>query len=157
MAKDIFNRESSVLGGAFAADMVRVTFPGLAGGMAEIGVLLQRLSIVYQQNVQMLYELGNPKGYFVAGRAAGQGQIARVIGPTHISLAFYQKYGDVCKAADNSLQIALRTGCDKLLPPATLTLRHVVLTAVNWDVAAADMIINTNAQLMFLALEYAHS
>lgn len=158
--KDLFQREIGEFGGAFTADMTRVTFPALAGGSegSETGLLMQNLQISYTQNVQRLYELGSNKTYYTGGRANGTAAAARVIGPAIVTAEFYRTYGDVCNAGTNTLQISLGVGCSGGTttqgPRLVLVMNHVIIVAANWAVTAADMIINEQVNMMFAALQY---
>lgn len=158
--KDIFQREVGEFGGAFTADMTKVTFPALGGGGegSETGLLMQNLNVTYAQNVQRLYELGSNRTYYTGGRANGTAAAGRVIGPAIISAAFYSTYGDVCKAGTNTLQVSLGAGCSgadvTTGPGLALVMNHVIVVNVSWAVAANDMIINEGINMMFAALQY---
>lgn len=157
---DIFQREVGEFGGSFTADMTRLTFPALVReGGSEIGLLMQNVGINYQQNVQRLYELGSNRIYYVAGRTAGNAAIGRVIGPAVLTRAFYETYGDVCRAGSNVMQLSMQAGCGSGAGSTTgetlaIVLRFVVLLATSWNLAAADMIINEGGQMLFSSLEY---
>ncbi len=113
MATDIFNRSTVNYGGSFAADGARVTFAGGGAlqGNANPGLLVQRMTFAYQQQVTRLYELSSNTIYYVGGRTAGDASMDRVLGPKALSQAFYAAYGDICNAASNTLQASLNAQC----------------------------------------------
>jgi hypothetical protein len=171
MAKDIFSREGTQFGGAFAADGGLISFAIGAGGGAPsssltrsaggVGLLMQDLSFNYQQAVTRIYELGTAKTFYVAGRAQGQATCGRILGPRGVQTAFYGKYGDVC-SPDNILDFSADTSCDRpASTPATPTdqrayrfhMTGVVITSIGITVRANDMIINEQLQMFFASLE----
>lgn len=166
---DIFNRNTDFFGGSFAADQGFITFPRLLqGGVAvgaNIGLLIQRLAMTYQQQVTRLYEVGRPAIYYVGGRTNGDAGIDRVIGPRTLSDAFYTTYGDICRARTNTLDFTVQNGCGEAgfaqntagpfnFGFVAYTAHFCVITTVGVNVAAADMIINESLRLMFSSLLY---
>lgn len=168
---DIFNRNTDFFGGSFAADQGFVTFPRLLDGAnavgADVGLLIQRLAMSYQQQVTRLYEVGRPAIYYIGGRTTGNAGIDRVVGPRSIANAFYQTYGDICQARSNSLDFTITNGCGETGTPQSGTnfglgfvsyvAHFVIITTVGVNVAAADMIINESVQMMFSSLLYTTS
>jgi hypothetical protein len=176
--KDFFSRKTDIFGGAFSSDSARVTFPnvgGVAGQFtANVGLLIQNLSMGYSQQVTRLYEVGTPAIYYVGGRTSGEGNISRIVGPRLITSAFYEKYGDVCQAATNSLQFAASTGCgakgstqsiegaqnsftqnpNGVQGAAEFTAYFVVITQLQLTVNAENVVIGENLAYMFSSLEY---
>ncbi len=152
---DIFNRVTDVFGGSFASDSARLTFPALAGGGSEVGMLVQNMTSRYTQMVNRLYELGSNAVYYVSGRTSGDMSVARIVGPRKISAAFYQTYGDVCRARSNSLHFSMVTGCgDQLNERASFTLHFVVINSVTVGMTAGDMLINESLAAMFSSFLY---
>lgn len=166
---DIFGRQSDVFGGSFAADQGSITFPAIesagANVGADVGLLIQQMTMAYQQQVTRLYEVGRPAIYYVGGRTNGNAGIQRVVGPRTISQAFYQTYGDMCRAARNTLDFAVGNGCGfggdqaNFLQRGIVSFRahFAVITSVDVSVAAANMTINESVQLMFSSLQYSSS
>jgi len=150
MATDVFSREVSY-GGAFSADGVEITFTGFTAGM-----LVQNIQWQYQQAVTRLYEVGSPDLYLVAGRTQGQCTVARVLGPTPILPSFYESYGDVCNAEDNSLDFSAVAACGTnggaSAESMIWSMHHVVLVQIGGSVSAQDMIINESMVFMYLWL-----
>ena len=157
---NIFGRASQTLGGVFLADYGKISF-----GAAVSSALVQNVNFTFRQTVNRLYELGNSGGvgdetnvYYVGGRQEGNLTIGRVIGPSHDVSDFYCKFGCVCKATENNLILDLGQG-DCLGQPCSAApragdilsykLEQCVITQVGVTVAAQDMLINENVQLMF--------
>lgn len=161
---DIFNRNTNTFGGSFAADDAYITFPALfdaatgASVGADIGLLIQRLQMSYQQQVTRMYEVGRAAIYYVGGRTNGDIGVDRVIGPKAISQNFYRTYGDMCRARSNTLNFSLESGCgfsesgQRAL--VDYTCHFCVVTTVGVNVAAADMIVNESIRIMFSSLTY---
>lgn len=155
---DLFGRFADAYGGAFSADAARVTFssdPGLLGTSGGVGMLTQQLSFNYQQQITRIYELGSNLSFYVAGRTQGNLSIGRVIGPRPVAVAFYQKYGNVCNAATNHLDIEMSTGCRQIGDFAQqyrFSLKFCVISSIGVSVASQDMLINEQLQVMFASL-----
>lgn len=159
---DIYNRSGNQFAGSIAADAARVVFSGVgdllgtgtaAGG---VGLLTQSLQISYMQQVSRIYEIGTPYTYLVAGRAQGQLGMGRVVGPRKISQAFYRKFGDVCNAATNNINLEAAAGCapdGNAAAELAFQLKTVVLTSIALSIAAQDMVINEQVGAMFISLE----
>ena len=162
---EVFTRTQLDCGGSMSADHGVMT---LSGGLSP--VLMQSVGLQYAQQVTRIYELGElgetANMYYVGGRSQGNCSIAQVVGPPTQLAAFFERYGDVCMACCNSIQLALDnscedTGCGTLEPPdegdsggANMTLNFVVLTQIGLAVAAQDLIISQQNQLMFSGLDY---
>jgi len=161
MSRDVFNRNSDTFGGAFSAEQATLTFPRITDGSADIqlgadvGLLVQRLQLSYQQQITRLYEVGQPRIYYVGGRTAGEVSIERVIGPKTITAAFYQTYGDICAADGNTVHMELTSGCDTTsMSTVSYECYFCVITTVGVGVTSADMLINESLRLMFSSLIY---
>ena len=150
---DIFGRSDADFGGAIAADTTTVKFSDLD----QPGLILQQVNLTYAQNVSRLYGLEDGKVYYVAGRTEGQAGAQQILGPKGSASLFYEKFSDVCNAEGNQIQLAASGGC-----PAEggrggtngfkLTLHSPVITSVNLEVRADNMIINTGLQMIFVSL-----
>lgn len=148
-ATDIFNRDSSVYGGSFAADKATMTFSGVAQG--AVGQLIQNVQVSYQQQITKLYEVGSPQVYFVGGRTTGQGNLGRVIGPASVQEAFYTKYGDICQIQNNMLNFNFAGSCatGTANTGANYTCGLVCINTVGFNAAAQDMLVNEQVGFMF--------
>ncbi len=142
MANDIYNRQVG-FGTPLAADSTRLIIPGLNGE----DMLVQNFSAVYQQNVNRIWEVGSFKTYFIAGRTQGSMTIKRIIGGQGISSAFVKQYADVCNM--NNMAITFDAGCNSTAATGTLNFEKVVITSIAYSVAAADMMINEDFNLLF--------
>lgn len=152
---DVFTRTEVDFGGAMhAQNGVIVPVNGLSG------VLMQNIQLSYQQQVTRLYELGNrgarTKVYYVGGRANGSMGAAHVVGPGVAMKAFYDNFGDVCKAINNTCVVDLAPNiCDgQGQAGAKYTCKYCVLVSIGVSVAAQDFVVNENSQLMFSGLEF---
>lgn len=148
MPADIFGRESSTFGGAFAADAATMTF---AGAGANSGTLVQTVNISYQQQIQKLYEVGSNQIYHVGGRTQGTGSIGRIIGPKQLGPLLYGVYGNICNVGQNTLQFTFQANCQGSTT-VTYTCHLVLVTALGFNLQAVDMMINEQVQFMFSGL-----
>lgn len=157
---DIFGRTGTSIAGVFTADNARMSF---GGGVPT--ALIQNFNATYAQNITRLYEINtNNKDvfvYYVGGRTSGQLGIARVIGPASLIGAFYQAFGNVCNAKNNTLDFALsQADCSQTRQAnrggaaARYIVKFCVLAQVGITVGAQDMIINEQGQMIFSNLEY---
>jgi len=165
---DLFGRFADAYGGAFSADAARITFatdPNLilgsgvsAGGAGQsggVGMLTQQLSFSYQQQITRIYEIGTNYSFYIAGRTQGNLSVGRCIGPRPVSVAFYRKYGDVCQAATNHLDVEMATGCSSIgafNQAYSFSLKFCVIMSIGVSISAQDMMINEQLQLMFASL-----
>ncbi len=167
---ELFTRTEVDFGGAMHAQMGIIT---PKNGLS--GVLMQNIQLNYAQQVTRLYELGNAGGktkvYYVGGRAQGTMSVAHVVGPGVSIKAFYDNFGDVCKAGTNTCELnltpnicgvgaasaAIAGGAAAAAVGATrvkYTVKYCVLISVGVSVSAQDFVVNENSQLMFSGLEF---
>jgi len=154
---EIFERTATALNGVFSADTGRLAF---AGGVTS--TLVQNLNATYTQSVVRLYEIGNINQqisniYYVGGRSAGQAGIGRIVGPSALLGAFYQKFGNVCNAATNGISFTLQQAdCrpNGANAQVSYNCKFCVITQIGFGVQAMDMLINENSAIMFSGLEY---
>jgi len=150
---DVFTRTEVGFGGAMhAQNGIIVPANGLTG------VLMQNIGINYQQQVTRLYELGTrgkmTNVYYVGGRANGSMSAAHVVGPGVSMKAFYDNFGDVCKANTNTIVLDLAPNICDGQAQAKYTMKFCVLVAIGVSVAAQDFVVNENSQLMFSGMEF---
>jgi len=148
---DVFGRNVE-LGTGFKADGAKIKF---AGKECADGLLIQNISIQYQQQVNRLYEVGCPQVYLIAGRTQGTISMARVIGPKGIMVDFYEEYGNPCN--DRDLEIDLSPGMCEKASNSAITAKKAIITSIGISVAANDMLINEQMQWMFVTLESGQS
>lgn len=149
---EIFARSSTKLAGAFSADLGRLSF-----GTGVSTALVQNVNATYMQNVTRLYEVGTAdfgsNVYYVGGRTQGSLAIARVIGPSSVLQQYYQKFGNVCRAKTNTIELVFDPlDCDGAM--AVYSCKYCVIVQIGVSVAAQDMVVNENSQLMFSSMEY---
>lgn len=165
---DIFSRENDTFNGSFAADGAAITFPqfstngGISTDRGGAGLMVQNLNVQYSQVITKVYELGTNNTYYIGGRSQGGMGLSRIIGPRPIQLAFYQKFGDVCDAATNNIDLLVKAGCPtsdteegQVLQQgviSTYSSKFCVIQSIGMSVAAMDMVINEQLQLMFGSL-----
>lgn len=165
---DLFARTEVDFGGAMHAQNGIVTpTKGLTG------VLMQNISLSYQQQVTRLYELGTygrkTKVYYVGGRASGTMSTGHVIGPGVSMALFYANFGDVCKAGTNSFTLDLTPNMCGTVPGtgsvvsttgvpqavrAKYECKYCVLVGIGIGVGAQDFVVNESSQLMFSGLDF---
>lgn len=153
---DVFTRTEVDFGGAMHAQngIIVPTANGLSG------VLMQNIQLSYQQQVTRIYELGNrgakTKVYYIGGRSQGTMGAAHVVGPGVSMKLFYDNFGDVCKAQNNTCVIDLAPNicATNATARAAYTAKYCVLVSLGVSVAAQDFVINENSQLMFSGLEF---
>lgn len=177
---DVFSRSNDSYKGSFAADGAAITFPqfgmvgnagigglaaaGGAGALAAqpggAGLLVQNINLQYSQVITKVYELGTNNIYYIGGRTQGGMGMSRIIGPRPIQVSFYTKFGDICDAATNNIDISVRTGCPttdgqsagSTTQQSTWSAKFCVIQSLGMGVAAMDMVINEQLQLMFGSL-----
>ena len=167
MTVDVFGRKTDIYGGGFAADQAYVSFPDILDSGGQIGLLIQQLTMQYQQQITRLYEVGHEAIYYVGGRTAGEIGIDRIIGPKAISKAFYDKFGDLCQAKGNTLDVALGVGCEGtgntsadttgsggIAKMASYSAHMCVITSIGISVRAENMLINESLRIMTSNLQY---
>lgn len=150
---DIFLANGAQLGGAFSAELAKLSFGGTVSN-----ALVQNVNATYVQNVTRLYEVGNnatgkTNVYYVGGRTQGTLGIGRVLGPTTTIGAFYDKFGKVCNARTNNISLTFDPlSCDGGF--GEYLMAGCCLTQVGVSVAAQDMIVNEQSQMIFASMEF---
>jgi len=154
---EIFHRRTT-FGGGFNAITAKVLFSGFRTGLA-----FESVNVSYNQQLVRIFDLDGNAGntYLVAGHAMGRANISRTIGPRALSDAFYTRYGDVCRAAENVLAIAADVGCDsnsaanrQFSGSVDLRLNGVVIDGITIGLNAQDPIIRQSMSLTFISLEH---
>lgn len=163
-AAEVFTRTEVGYGGSMTSQYGLLT-PN--GGLT--GVLMQNLNLSYAQQVTRIYEIGKAGAggagamtnmYYISGRAAGQINVAHIIGPAGAMTTFYNNFSDVCKAVSNSVQLKLasnfcaNSGNQAGAAPAsiTYTAKYCVLTQLGLAVTAQEFIINESSSMMISGL-----
>jgi hypothetical protein len=151
-------------GGAFRAQrgIILSQVPGLDG------ILMQNINISYNRPVQRIYELGiagQPVNfYYIEGRPQGTMTVAHVIGPGKDMAKYYEQFGNVCKAGENTIALSLTPnmclpgqGSQAKIPSMNIYATNCVLMAVGISTTADNLIINENSQLMFNTLKISYN
>jgi len=143
---DIFGRDSMV-GEPFSADDTELVFKGAKAQT----MVVQQLSIAYQQAITRLWEIGSTKQYFVAGHQQGSANMARVVGPQAIASDFMTQYGDVCKIYENHITFIVKGDCSTV--GGRLHVTGVVITQVAYTVKAQDMVVSESVDMLLVKVE----
>lgn len=146
---EVFQTAVSEFGGAFAAQGARLTF----GGVGTAGLVTQSVSGNFNQTFSLLYELQARRVYYVAGRTEGTVGIQRVVGPRSLLAAYYERYGNVCRAAGNLIDFSVENTCEADVN-AAYRAKYCVITSLQWAASSQDMVVNEGTSLRYSALEY---
>jgi hypothetical protein len=151
MATDMFSN-TVTYGGSFSADGASIQFDKTG----YTGLLVQNLQGQYMQNVTRLYDVTSTDVVLVSGRTQGQGGMSRVMGPSALAAAFFERYGNVCYADANSLTVTADADCSGGGQTDTieLVMSGVVINSYGFSVAAQDMVMNEQLGFVFLWMEY---
>jgi len=148
---DVFSRTSSAIGGAMSADLTKLTFAGDTSN----GLIVQQISVSYQQQITRLYALESGKIYFVAGQTSGAFQCQHIVGPNGIASDFYALYGNVCNNSP-AVNLSMTTGCQASDSGerAKVKLSNLVISGINITAQAQNMIIYSGFDATFVAMEF---
>jgi hypothetical protein len=159
---DMFGQDT-VFGGAFKANLAKMTFSGDGASDGGLGVLVQNVRSDYRQQVSRLWELGNgSKTYFVVGRSMGDLTVARIVGPAAIAIDFVTKFSNPCSVDKNTIHINptpgyCAPGGNGLVANGVAFIgrlyHNCLITSLALQLAAADMLIQEQVALMFTSLE----
>jgi hypothetical protein len=158
---DIFNRSIGKVAGAFSADDAILTFNGVRGLASDIPLLVQNLSVAYQQPVTMLFDMSSNDVVWTRGRATGQGSIGQIYGPAKLQNTFLELYGDVCRVDQNLIEFTISGNCRttgsaaanaNFLASNKLACHYVVISNLGISGTAQDMLFSQNIGYMFKAL-----
>lgn len=164
VGNDIFGRQT-VFGGAMSAEATKVAFtaPDVAN-FSNVGLIMQKVELQYQQNITRLYALEDSSVYFVAGRTEGQMSVGHIVGPKGLQKQFITTYGDVCQAGDKSFILSMSTACgtqtavtEGTLAQASVEIGNPVITGIALSIEAQQMLIMSNLSMMFTWLSFAES
>ena len=145
---DVFSRDATI-GDPFSADDSELLF---RGGDAQT-MVVQSLTLRYEQTITRAWEVGSSKQYFISGHQQGTGSMARIIGPKPIASQFMAQYGDVCQIQSNHITFVVKGDCST--HGGRIRASGVVITSVEYSVRAQDMVVNETVQLMVAKAETA--
>ena len=143
---DIF-AHNVAFGGAFSAEGAVISFGGFGAGL-----LTQRLVYVYEQKISRIYELGSYDVYLIAGRASGQSEISRIIGPKALSAGFYSQFGNACNAGGNHISFSSIVGCSAGGSVQTISLNFCVLDRLMGQIQVEDYLMHETLTMIFLSM-----
>lgn len=144
---DVFSRTMD-FGGAVTAESTRMTFADLT-----VGLILQDVNITYEQTISRMFALESGKIYFVAGQTNGGFGATHIVGPAGIQTAFYQAYGNVCNIG-GAFTIQANAGCGSKVAKSSVTLTNPVISQVNIQAKASDMIIYSGFNATFTEMQF---
>jgi len=161
---NIFGRKGGSIKSAFSADSVSLQI-GDVGSNGGHDLVVQGLRVQYTQQVSKIYDISAPDGeganaYYVAGRAEGQANLQKVIGPSTELTSFYEKYGDVCEIAgqdgeNNNISLTGKFGCGAGGgQETTITLVQPVVVSFGMSVNANDVIITEDTGMIFHSMRF---
>lgn len=138
-----FGQEQQQVGVVTAED-VTLTVAG------EDAAVAQQLQFTLNRTVNLLYEIGTVKTYYVGNRRQGQGQLNRVVAGAGGFGAIVSTLGNMCAPDEISLQ---GTAC-KGGGNSVYRLTNVTLTSLGASVTAQDIIITESLGFIFLDIDY---
>lgn len=129
--------------GGVSAENVTLQIAGQPAAVA------QQFQFTCTRNVNLLYEIGSTKTYYVGNRRQGQGQLNRVVAGAAGFTGIVTALGNICEPKDCQLQ---GFGCKG--GAVTYTLKHAVATSLGATVTAQDVVITESLGLIFVDIDY---
>jgi hypothetical protein len=149
----VFNGTSQKLNGVIRAEDVLLQFPGTIGGAD--GALVQQAQITCERTVNMIYEIGSSKVYYVGDRRRGTAQFSRVVGGSATFKGMIQQFGDICKAKENDITMKVgATSCGGTGGTIEYKMLSATLNSLGASVTAQDIVVTESMGFMFVDLEY---
>lgn len=137
-----FGKEQTHNGGV-SAENVTLQIAGQEAAVA------QQFQFTLTRNVNLLYEIGTTKTYYVGNRRQGQGQLNRVIAGAAGFTGIVTALGDLCSPKECKLQGFGCTG-----GAVTYTLKHTIATSLGATVTAQDVVITESLGIIFVDIDY---
>lgn len=149
----VYSGTTQALNGVIRAEDVKLTFPGNTGGAD--GALVQQAQITCERTVNMIYEIGSSKVYYVGDRRRGTAQFSRVVGGSATFKGMIQQFGDICKAPENHIEMAVgASSCGGTKGTINYKLLSATLNSLGASVTAQDIVVTESMGFMFVDLEY---
>jgi hypothetical protein len=149
----VFQGTSQKLNGVIRAEDVTLEFPGAAGGAD--GALVQQAQLTCERTVNMIYEIGSPKVYYVGDRRRGTAQFSRVVGGSATFKNMIQQFGDICKADQNDINMKVGAlSCGGTKGEMNYKMLSATLNSLGASVTAQDIVVTESMGFMFVDLEY---
>lgn len=150
----VFQGTSQALNGVIRAEDVKLTFPGAAGGAD--GALVQQAQLTCERTVNMIYEIGSSKVYYVGDRRRGTAQFSRIVGGAASFKAMIVQFGDICKAPNNHINMEVGSNaCAGTRGTMNYKMMSATLNSLGASVTAQDIVVTESMGFMFVDLEYA--
>ena len=154
MASSVFAKgecgADQAFNGAFCADNVKLKF-----GTAEAkeGAMVQSAQWQCQRSINMLYEIGSAKTYYVGNRRQGTAQCTRVVTGSGVFKQLLTDYGDICNPKPITIDGSTAAcGGNVAAGGVSYTLQDATLSSVGGSVTAQDVVINEQLGFMFVDL-----
>lgn len=129
--------------GGVSAENVILTVAGQDVAVA------QQFQFTLTRNLNLLFEIGTTKTYYVGNRRQGQGQLNRVVAGAQNFTSAMQKLGNMCDPVDVGLA---GWGCKG--SPVMYILKKATATSLGASVTAQDVIITESIGIMFIDIDY---
>jgi hypothetical protein len=134
---------------------IQTTNGGVSAENVSLRIAGQEVAVAQQfqftltRNVNLLFEIGTTKTYYVGNRRQGQGTLNRVVAGAANFRGIVTDLGDLCAPKDCQLQGFGCTG-----GAVTYTLKHALATSLGATVTAQDVIITESLGLIFVDINY---
>ena len=149
----VFQGKSQALNGVIREEDVTLQFPGAAGG--SDGALVQQAQLTCERTVNMIYEIGSSKVYYVGDRRRGTAQFSRVVGGSSTFKNMISQFGDICKATNNHIDMKVgATSCGGTKGEMNYKMMSATLNSLGASVTAQDIVVTESMGFMFVDLEY---
>ncbi|MFA7161748.1 MAG: hypothetical protein WC083_04170 [Candidatus Methanomethylophilaceae archaeon] len=155
-------QKRAVFGGGFDGTRTKLVFAGFRSGLT-----FENIQVSYNQQIVRIWELDGGDGttYMITGHAAGQGAISKVVGPSTLSNAFYQRYSDACRVAENNLMMEASVGCSADVMGQTRTFNNsvdlnvggVLMGGMSLGAGGESPIIRQSMNMQFVTLDWNES
>lgn len=158
----VFSGSSQSIGGVIRAEDVHLTIPNVQTS----GAIVQQAEWTLERTINTMYEIGSNKMYYVGDRRRGQARFNRVVGGTQNFRQMVTTFGDLCKAASNSMTLSAGSSvCRSAGGPVNgtdvggggeiaYTLQGVTLQSLGASVSANDIVITESMGFMFVDMLY---
>jgi hypothetical protein len=149
----VYQGTTQSLNGVIRAEDVKLTFPGNGGGAD--GALVQQAQLTCERTVNMIYEIGSSKVYYVGDRRRGNANFSRVVGGSANFKTMITQFGDICKASENHMTMEVgASACGATKGTVTYRLISATLNSLGASVTAQDIVVTESMGFMFVDLEY---
>lgn len=146
--------------GGVSAENVTLKIDGVDVAVA------QQFQFTLTRNLNLLFEIGTTKTYYVGNRRQGQGQLNRVVAGASGFVDVMKKLGNMCAPVDVTLTgqgcqggggiVGAIAGAAGLGGGGTVTykLKKATATSLGASVTAQDVIITESISVMFIDIDY---